>query len=174
MKIGYKFHVFIFYNFSPRNNPSKSVTVGPGCFIVLDNSASLKMVRKIFFVFLKELFEYRRDDSYMTANKKFVPFAHLYLCLRRNTFGIQQISRTNILSVSLHREKYTSTEIYNRNHIVHTIFRLILDRIEFHLLQNPSDHKKDIQVFSMKNTDIQTVASDCQSNLFGRYHKYRI
>ena len=72
----------------PRNYVSKSVTVGsarielgrvgPGQFIVLDDSASFKMVIKIYFNFFKvlELFECRRGDPCMTDNMNFVRFAH--------------------------------------------------------------------------------------------------
>ena len=34
-----------------RNNPSKSVTVGPGRFIVLNDSANSKIIMKIYFNF---------------------------------------------------------------------------------------------------------------------------
>ena len=65
----------------PRNKASKSVTVGSGRFIVLNNSASPKMVEiyfNFFLFFLKilELFGCRRGDPYMTANRNFVRFAH--------------------------------------------------------------------------------------------------
>ena len=65
-----------------RNMPSKSVMVGPSQFIVLNDSASPKMVICInfnfFFDFLKilELFECRRGDPLMTTNKNFASFAH--------------------------------------------------------------------------------------------------
>ena len=65
-----------------RNKPSKSVTVGPGRFIVLNDSADPKMVIKLYFnfydFFLKvlEQSEGRRGDPYMTANRNFVRFAH--------------------------------------------------------------------------------------------------
>ena len=65
-----------------RNKPSKSDTVGsgqvgPGQFIILNYSASPKMVIKIYFNlfrFLKvlEVFECSRGDPYTTANRNFV------------------------------------------------------------------------------------------------------
>ena len=65
----------------PGNKPSKSVTIETGRFIVLNDSASLRMVVKIHSKFLRfllkvlELFEYRRGDPYITANRNFVCFA---------------------------------------------------------------------------------------------------
>ena len=55
--------------------------VGPGQFIVLNYLASPKMVIKMYLhffpIFLKvlELFECRRGDPYMTANRNIVRFA---------------------------------------------------------------------------------------------------
>ena len=49
MKVVSKFHVYFLY--FPINMPSKSVTVGLGRFIVLNVSASPKMVIKMYFNF---------------------------------------------------------------------------------------------------------------------------
>ena len=63
--------------------PPKSVTVGlgwvgSGRFIVLNDSASSKMIIQFFYDFLNilEPFECRRGDQYMTANWNFVRFAN--------------------------------------------------------------------------------------------------
>ena len=65
-----------------KNKPSKSVTVGSGWFIILNNSAIPKMVIKMFldlFRFKKkkvlELFECQQGDPYMTVSRNFVCFA---------------------------------------------------------------------------------------------------
>ena len=67
------------------NVPSKSVMVKPvksGLFIVLNDSASPKKSHKTLFQFFSiilkvlELFESRRCDLYITANRNFVCFAH--------------------------------------------------------------------------------------------------
>ena len=66
----------------PINKTSKNITVGPGRFIVLNDSASPKMVMKAYFNFFRfllkvlELFEYWRGNPYITTNKNFVSFAH--------------------------------------------------------------------------------------------------
>ena len=64
------------------NKQSKSVTVGPGQFIVLNDSASSKMFIKFdcnflrFFEKVLQLSECQRGDPYRTANRNFVRFAH--------------------------------------------------------------------------------------------------
>ena len=56
-----------------------------GRLIVLNCSASPKMVMKKYFNFFRfylkdlEMFECRRGDPYITANRSFVRFAHSYL-----------------------------------------------------------------------------------------------
>ena len=56
--------------------------VGPDRSIVLNDSASPKMVIKIYSNFLQlfvkvlQLFECRRSDPYMTAYRNFVRFSH--------------------------------------------------------------------------------------------------
>ena len=66
----------------PRNKPSKSIIAGPDWFIVLNDSASLKMVIKMYFNFLRfflkvlKLSECRRGDLYMTTNGNLVRFTH--------------------------------------------------------------------------------------------------
>ena len=61
---------------------AKNITVGPGRFTVLNDSAGPKMVTQIplnlmwYFLKVLELFEYRRGNPYMTANGNFVRFAH--------------------------------------------------------------------------------------------------
>ena len=56
-----------------RYKPSKSVTVGSGRFIVLNDSDNPKIYFNFFQFLLKvlELFECRRGDLYMTANRNF-------------------------------------------------------------------------------------------------------
>ena len=60
----------------PRNRPSKSVTIGPCRFIILNDSASPKMVINIYlknyrcFSKVLELFECRRGNLYITANSR--------------------------------------------------------------------------------------------------------
>jgi len=62
------------------NKLSKSVTVGLGRLIVLNDSAGPKMVMKEYFNCFQRfllLFECRRGDPYKTAsNRNFVRFAH--------------------------------------------------------------------------------------------------
>ena len=48
----YQFHYLLLF---PRNKPSKSVTVGSDRFIVLNDSASPKMVMKMYFNFVDYL-----------------------------------------------------------------------------------------------------------------------
>ena len=62
-------------SYFPRNEPLKSVTVGSIRFNILNDSACLKMVIKIYLKVL-ELFECCRGYPYMTANRNFVRFAH--------------------------------------------------------------------------------------------------
>ena len=75
----------LYHLHSPWNKLSKSVTVGSGQFIISNISASLKIVIQICFHFFKfflkvlELFECRRGDPYMTANRNIVRFAQSYL-----------------------------------------------------------------------------------------------
>ena len=70
-----------------RKTISKGITVGsdrvvPGRFNVLNDSASPKMVIEMYFIFFRffekvlELFECRRGDPYMTANRNFVCFSY--------------------------------------------------------------------------------------------------
>ena len=71
-----------FLSYFPRNKPSKSVTVLPGQFIVLNDSTSMKRVIKIYFNFFRfflkglELFQCNQGDRYMTANRNFICFAY--------------------------------------------------------------------------------------------------
>ena len=59
----------------PRNKPSKTVMVGPGQFIVLNDSASPKMFMKFFFSKVSKMFECPRGDSHITADRNFIRFA---------------------------------------------------------------------------------------------------
>ena len=66
----------------PRNKPTKSVMVGLGRFIVLNDSASPKMAIQIylnisrFLLMVLELLECRRGNPYVTVNKNCIRFAH--------------------------------------------------------------------------------------------------
>ena len=68
-----------------RQRASRFGRVGSGRLIILYDSASPKMVIKMylhffdFFLKVLELFECRRGDPYITANGNFVRFAHLQL-----------------------------------------------------------------------------------------------
>ena len=79
MKIVLKFHVYLLY--FPKKNRQRALPVGPGRFIVLNDSASPKMIIKMYLIFFKvlKLFECRRGDPYMTANKNFVRFSLVIL-----------------------------------------------------------------------------------------------
>ena len=92
MKIVWKFHVCNFYIFQEiwrqkalRLGWAMTGRVGLGWFIVLNDSANPKMGIKMYFnffpipIFLKvlELFECRRGDQHMTANRNFVRLTRL-------------------------------------------------------------------------------------------------
>ena len=78
MKIAPKFHVRIFYIYTFWEISSQkalwSDRVWPCRFIVLNDSASPKLVIRIYSNFFKvlELFECRRGDPFMIANRNFV------------------------------------------------------------------------------------------------------
>ena len=79
MKVVLKFHASIFHT---CREISRQRALRSGTFIVLSNSASLKMVIKLYFNFFRfflkvlEPIECRWADSYMTANRNFVRFIH--------------------------------------------------------------------------------------------------
>ena len=71
------FHGPIFYTFREISHQRAFDGFdGSGQSIVLNNSASPKMVIKMFFLKVLELFECRQGDPYMTAIRNFVRFAH--------------------------------------------------------------------------------------------------
>ena len=113
MKIVSKFYdPYLLY--LPRNKPSKSITVWPGLFILLNDSICPKMVIKVYFNFFRffkkilELFECRRGDSYMSANRNFIRFAHSGL---DNIGLIRQVSiNMNIVWLKLINEVHGCTD----------------------------------------------------------------
>ena len=78
LNIDYVKIVSTYHAYFPMNNPSKSVKVGPGRFIVLNDSVSPEMFIKMYFNFsdffsmVLQLLECRRGDSCMTVNRNFV------------------------------------------------------------------------------------------------------
>ena len=80
-----KFHVSISYTLREicRQGALRSGRAGPRQFIILNDSASPKMVMKVYFILFQffflqvlEMFECRRGKPYMPANRNFVRFFH--------------------------------------------------------------------------------------------------